>query len=386
MAADGHNANGGGGNDTYASGMSAGGSHAIGAQACSIRANGNKANGNWRRRLVRLLRLSRVMAGEFKLFLISASIAFVVSTVLLHHYYPIKELPPHHHSWLGVAYDTMQMVFFQSPIPFVDDWRLVPVFFGLPILGLVVIAEGVGHLGHLLVQNNLYTKEWQRMLAKTYDDHVIICGLGNVGFRVVEHLSRFGEDIVCVELNEDCPFLEDLRKYEVPVVFGDARRAQTLINANIQTAKALIVVTDNDLANLECALNARELRPGIRVVVRMFDQSLAQKIETAFGIQCAFSTSALSAPIFAQSALSKDILASFEFGSKLVNAYQYVVRSQCKAKGLTIDQLRNQFEVTVLMHERAGNVDWNPCPTITLTEEDKLLLLTENAQIHKLLV
>lgn len=78
------------------------------------------------------------------------NIAFIGSTLLLYYVYPERDLPAHHKSLLGAAYDTLQMTFFESPIPFEDDWRLIPLFFGLPLLGLLVIAEGVVHLGNIL--------------------------------------------------------------------------------------------------------------------------------------------------------------------------------------------------------------------------------------------
>ncbi len=61
--------------------------------------------------------------------------------------------------------------------------------------------------------------------------------------------------------------------------------------------------TDDQLANLEIALDAREINPGIKVVMRMFDVEFARKVEKGFGIHTAFSCSALTAPIFAAAAM-----------------------------------------------------------------------------------
>ncbi len=337
------------------------------------------------KRLSRFFALARVLANEFRGFLICSTGAFAVSTLILYNLYPLKELPPHHHSLLGIAYDTLQMIFFQSPIPFVDDWRLTPLFFGLPILGLLVIAEGVVHLGNLLLQHKLYTREWQEMLAATFENHIIVCGLGNVGFRVVQQLRRYGEDVICIERDGESSFVQEMQHYEVPVLIGDARNVQLLEKACVKAARAIIAVTDNDLANLEAALNARELCPGMRVVIRMFDQRLAKKIEKSLGINCAFSASALSAPVFAQAALSGNILASFEFGGTVVNAFQISIASVSPLAGMTIDEVRQKHEVTVLMHQRNGTVDWNPSPGTNLAAGDRLLVMADNTDVHRLL-
>jgi Trk K+ transport system NAD-binding subunit len=325
------------------------------------------------------------MTWQFRTFIVCTTVAFLLSTTMLYFLYPVKELPAHHHSFLGVAYDTLQMMFFQTPIPFVDDWRLVPIFFGLPLLGLVVIAEGAVHAGHLLFQRQMYSREWQEMLAATFENHIVVAGLGNVGFRVVQYLRRYGEEVVCIERNGESSFLPELEKMEVPALIGDVRNALMLEKAGIKKAKAFMAVTDDDLANLESSLTARELSPGIRIVLRMFDQRLAQKVEKSLGVNCAFSASALAAPVFAQAALSTNILASFEFGGTVVNAFQLTVESDSPLNGLTTDQVRSNFEVTVVMHQRNGGIDWNPPPSVVLLPGDRLLIVADNKNLQTFL-
>lgn len=333
----------------------------------------------------RSLRLARILFKEFRFFLITVVLAFTASTLLLYYIYPLKELPRHHHTILGVAYDTLQMTFFEQPIPFVDDWRLVPVFFGLPILGLLVIVDGAVRLGNIVVQSRNFTQEWQKLLAASYEDHVVLCGLGNVGKRVVEHLLEFGEDVVCIENNHDCKFISDMEQLKIPVIIADASRRSSLEQASIGSAKALMALTDNDLNNLETALTAREVNPEIRVVMRMFDQSLADKVKTSLGMECVFSTSALSAPVFAQSVLSENLLSSFQFGNTLLNAYQLPIHDTSAFIGMKIDDVREAYETTILMHQRGNNVDWNPPPDIVLQSNDKLLIMTESHNVKNLL-
>ncbi len=331
----------------------------------------------------RAFRLAKVLIYEFRLFLICTLVGFFGSATLLYTLYPLQELPVHHHSFLGVAYDTVQMTFFQTPIPFVDDWRLVPVFFGLPILGLLVIAEGVVQLGNLLLQRRTYSREWQTMLAATFENHIIVAGLGNVGFRVMQHLRRSGENVVCIERDPESSFLSELEEYDVPAIIGDVKNQQILEKAGIRKAKAFLAVTDNDLANIESAMSVREMvQQNARIVVRVFDQRLAQKIEKFFGVNCAFSASALSAPVFAQAALSSNLLASFEFAGTVVNAFQLTVEDASPIKAMKIDAVRQEYEVTVLMHQKGNDVDWNPPPDTVLNPGDKVLIMADNKNIQ----
>ena len=119
--------------------------------------------------------------------------------------------------------------------------------------------------------------------------------------------------------------------------------------------------------------------------MRMFDQSLADKVKNSLGIECVYSASALAAPVFAQSVVSENLLSSFQFGSTLVNAYQIVIDEDSRFAGMKIDDVRKEYEITVLMHDRQGSVDWNPPTDIILTLGDKLLIVTEADGVKDLL-
>ena len=51
--------------------------------------------------------------------------------------------------------------------------------------------------------------------------HVVVCGLGNVGFRCVEELVRMGEPVVAVDRVNDNPFAATVRRMGRA---GDRRR------------------------------------------------------------------------------------------------------------------------------------------------------------------
>src|SRR5262249_20634848 len=88
--------------------------------------------------------------------------------------------------------------------------------------------------------------------------HVIVWGLGNVGFRVVEEWRTYGERVVVLEMARDSRFVTTVRRLGVAVIHGDATVREVLRQANAATARAVIAATSNDLANLEVALLTRE--------------------------------------------------------------------------------------------------------------------------------
>ncbi len=129
-------------------------------------------------------------------------------------------------------------------------------------------------------------------------DHFVVCGLSPVGYRVVEELLDYGESVVVIEVDPANRFVATVRRRKVPVVLGDATVTETLRQAHASTARAVIVVTNHDLVNLEAALLVRELNPKQRVVLLQSEPLLAEMLRQAANVQLAVSMPALAAPAF----------------------------------------------------------------------------------------
>jgi Trk K+ transport system NAD-binding subunit len=141
--------------------------------------------------------------------------------------------------------------------------------------------------------------------------HCIVCGMGDVGYRVAELLRRLGEEVVVVTLQAREERRRMAESLGVRIVTGDARVDQVLHEAGLASAKLLIAATDQDLVNIEAALDARRIRPDMPVVIRLFDQGLARQLEGTFDLQRALGMSTLAAPSFAAAALGEAVLGTF---------------------------------------------------------------------------
>jgi Trk K+ transport system NAD-binding subunit len=249
------------------------------------------------------------------------------------------------------------------------------VYFVLPLLGLFVLIDAFVRFAGLLFARRVNTKEWQALLATTYSNHIVVCGLGHVGTRIVQQLVASSTECVAIEQHEN-EFVASIQALGVPVIIGDVRRPEVLQRAQVARADALIAATDVDMVNIETGLNARELKPDLRVVLRLFDQALAKKIEKSLSFDAAFSTSALAAPVFAAAAVTRNVINSFVVGDKVLNTVELTVRGGSRLEGRTVDQLRAELEVTFLMLQVGDDVDWNPAPTRVLAAGAKLLVVT----------
>lgn len=213
------------------------------------------------------------------------------------------------------------------------------------------------------------------MMASSMSNHIILCGVGRLGFRVFRLLRRLGEPVVVIERDAANPFLEQVRREGSPLLVGDARFEHLLVEANLASARSVIVATNDDLANLEIALDARRLKPSIRLVVRMFDQNLADKIRDGFNIQTAMSQSAMSAPAFALSALDAAIVGSTVVGDELVVLRRWRVEPRGPFDGRTVGQVMSAHGCAIAELRRGGEPPrLFPSPDDVLAVGDELLV------------
>ncbi len=121
--------------------------------------------------------------------------------------------------------------------------------------------------------------------------HFILCGLGKVGWRVLEYLRQAGEPVTVVDTR--C-VRTDPRLNGATLVSGDCRQAEILQQAGLADARGVVILTSDDLVSLSTALMIRHLHPTIRIIVRMFNQSLVTRLGSAAANIQALSTSPLN--------------------------------------------------------------------------------------------
>jgi hypothetical protein len=255
-----------------------------------------------RRRLLAELRNLRLLWREMRWSLIFVVAAWIVGVFALHHGYP-RVAGEEAMEWDRSIYYTLAMMFFGHVLDYREaaPWWVKTVFFALPLLGLFVVIDTVVRLNGFLFRRRFNRKEWQEMLASTFSNHIVVCGLGHVGYRIVEDLVRRGEQCVAIEPAES-EFLDEAAGLDVPVIVGPAQKREVLEKARVSEAKCIVAATDIDMINIDIALTARELAPQIRTVLRLFDHRLVQKFEKLRAFDHVFSASALAAPFFAAAA------------------------------------------------------------------------------------
>ncbi len=336
----------------------------------------------WRRSLLANIRVVILLWQRFRLSLSLFLAIIVLGSLIL---------------WLGYVhpqegtrltfpealYAAFSMIFFQPSIPF-PQGPLEILFFIIPILGLSIVAEGLLSFGVLLLDRRNPTGEWSMALASTYSGHIIVCGLGHVGFRVARQLVDFGQEVVGIEKNPQSPFLERLRRMGVPVILGEANHPEILEQAGVKRARAVVVATNNDLLNLDIVMHVRELNPEARLVLRLFDAELAERVGRVLGIHTAFSASAIAAPAFATAAIHEGVTHSFFLEGELLNLSEVVVLPGGGLEGRSVQEVEEMLDLSVVFHQRGGRRDMHPAAELRLEAGDKVVVFATLEQLKQI--
>jgi Trk K+ transport system NAD-binding subunit len=218
-------------------------------------------------------------------------------------------------------------------------------------------------------------------------NHVVVCGLGTVGARVLEILTERGVAVVGVDQDEDAPGVLVAHRLRIPVVIGDSSNEETLRSAGVQRCQSVLAITDGDITNLESAMVARDLNPEARITMRMFDHDLAQRVERRLGLGHSRSVSMLVAPAVAAAVANRRKQVTIPAGRRVLLLTEVNVESGSVAGGLRLGELDEAGGLRVLARQDFdGPWDWDPEPDRVLRPGDRLAVAGTRSGLARLLM
>jgi voltage-gated potassium channel len=108
-----------------------------------------------------------------------------------------------------------------------------------------------------------------------------VCGFGRVGRNVAQELDATGRHYIAIDEKLEQLEVQAEKRPGLLFIHGDAVDDDILIEANIADAQGVFAVTGDDSRNLMIALTAKQLAPGVRVVVRCNEMRNAEKMKKA---------------------------------------------------------------------------------------------------------
>jgi Trk K+ transport system NAD-binding subunit len=296
--------------------------------------------------------------------LFAAACLLIGSTVTLRFTY--QGYQPHPRmTWLDALYfsaETITTVGY-GDFSFVHQPTWLRLFgIALMFAGVTTTALLVAFIADLLLSQRFAHSAGRRRVHHLRN-HIIVVGLGSFGSRVVADLTAAGYEVAVVERDENNRFLASAADLDVPVIFGDATLRQTLESAGVARARAVAVLTQDDMVNIEAGIVLREMlgprvmpevnRPDVPLVLRVYDRALGAAVAQRFGFENVRSTVELAAPWFIGAAMGLQVLGTFSVGQRSFMVGGMHVASGSELDGLKMFELSTQTRVIAITRKDA---------------------------------
>jgi Trk K+ transport system NAD-binding subunit len=278
-------------------------------------------------------------------------------------------------------YMMLSLTFFQSAYTFPRVWYLQIYYFLMPVAGIGTLALGLADFANLFFNRRARGKDWQMAVASTFSNHIVLIGLGHLGFRVVTHLRKLNEEVVVLELNPKPDLHHAVLQLDVPLIEDDASRETALRSAGVDRARTIMLCTQNDSLNLEIALKARSINPKIDVVVRIFDDDFAASLQKQFGFR-ALSATGMAAPIFAASAANVDMTPPVSIAGKPHVLARLEVETHSPLHRASVSEIEEKFHCSIILLVRNGQTIHHPAGNTRLEVHDSIAVFGAPEDIH----
>lgn len=246
--------------------------------------------------------------------------------------------------------------------------------------------------------------------AAAHSGHVLVLGFGVGGRLVATALREFAVPYHIIDLNGAT--VRDARAIGEPISYGDVTAPDTLLASGVRNARAVVVVLSDPDAAMKVVKNTTSLAPGVPVLVRARYRAEAAKLEEAGAIAVAEELEA-SLEILAQLLAGIDIPGNIiqvlledyrrreampvlrvpaaprvplhqvapELLTTPVATHQLKEGDWADGRTLADLNLRATTGVSVLAVKRDGRSWTSPPSDLTLTANDVLYLLGDDADV-----
>ena len=162
---------------------------------------------------------------------------------------------------------------------------------------------------------------------------IIICGLGRTGSKIYGLLKQQGAEVVAIN---QTPIKTTFNNQ---IIIGDARENVILIQAGIRQAQTLVIVNDDDALNLAILTQARVLNPQIRIVSRLLNHTLGDRLDLTLPNHFTMSVAALSSPLFTFAALGNKAIGQLQLFDRTWPIVEEIIDRDHPWQGKKLEEL-----------------------------------------------
>jgi voltage-gated potassium channel len=276
---------------------------------------------------------------------------------------------------------TIASVGFQEVHPLSETGRMFTIFLILINLGLFTYF--ITLLSRYFFDLEFIKKYKQITMENSIQKlqgHVIICGFGRNGKESAQILHD--NKIPFVILEEKNELDTDL-DFEVKYFMkGDATKDETLLEAGINNARAIIITLPVDADNLFVVLTAKQLNPNITIISRASQDSSIKKLKIA-GASNVIMPDKIGGAHMATLVMLPDVVELLSMMGTINNTeFRVAEISAQKSIALSELDLWKKTNCTILgIKDQANNYTINPSSAYHINPGERLIIMGSDEQI-----
>jgi len=298
------------------------------------------------------------------------------------------------YSWIDSFFFTVisiTTVGYSLPGDLSDTSKIFTLF--LIFSGISTFLYAVTTLTAYIVEGRLgkYMKERRNIkMIEKMNDHIIVVGAGRTGKYVISELCRVNADFIIIDESEDeIKKIQEVFGENVRYIIGNATEEETLLNARIEKAKALITTLPTDSLNVFTVLSARTLNHGLSISSKVNDITAIKKIIYA-GATHVIAGAEIAGTRLARMATNPDrvkLLESFALGTEEYRMEEIALKEHSSFIGKSLSELNisRKTGVMIVAVRRANKNFFAPGGDFIFAVKDKLIALGGRDNIHDLL-
>ncbi|KKD36120.1 NAD-binding protein [Limnoraphis robusta] len=300
----------------------------------------------------------------------------VIGTLLFRSYYPEA-------TYLSAFYGVIILLLggYADIFGEFEPVTVIPGWLQFFALGLTLAGTALVGVLYALLTQALLSARFQLTRKRPpipQNNHLIVIGLGRVGQRVAVFLQEFKQAIVGITENSQ---FDSTLLPSIPLIISNY--ADALSKVNLATARSVVIVTDDEILNLEIGLMVRNVNPHCHIVIRTMEQSLSQSLTQLLpktDVLCAYK---VAAEAFAGAAFGENILNLFRLGNETILVTEYQIEAGDTLNGLLLSEVAYGYGVVPILHQSGENIArFIPSDDILLSVGDRMVVLatTEGLQ------
>lgn len=245
-------------------------------------------------------------------------------------------------------------------------------------------------------------------------NHIIVCGYGRVGKNLVRLLQSHNYSVVVIDQSEQA--LQELRKNNIPYLYGNAASLHVLETAGVDRATSMAIALSDPMSTRLCLKRSLEFSPNLDVIViadrdkdieLLYQLGAKEVVQPEFEASLELSTHLLTRMGLPENKIKQEmqeirqhqysdfrpkqspqeVARDLQHATQEMNSKWYTLPSTSPLTGMTLEEsnIRPMTGISVMAIRRltGEEIDY-PDGQTRLEKDDKLLVVGETAALETL--